>query len=303
MAWRFVPNFKPKGRQKLEYWGALSLFISLLALLLALTVGQEAGFSSPPILLLFGVSAISLAIFLGVEWNTEQPMIDLKMFRNILFSVNLVTGFITFLAISGVFILMPFYLENVLGYDTRQTGLLLAVLPIGLGVMAPIAGSLSDRFGSRPITLAGLLVLLASYWGLTTLSLETTTLGYVLHLLPLGIGMGIFQSPNNSAIMGTVPRERLGIASGLLSITRTLGQTVGIAVLGAFWASRVMTYTGEALSGGATTAPQMAQVAGLHDTYMISTGLLVLGVILSVWGLFQERRLRRLTVAQADSRP
>lgn len=303
MAWRFVPNFKPKGRQKFDYWGALSLFISLLALLLALTVGQEVGFNSPVILSLFGVSALLLALFLAIELNTEQPMIDLKMFRNLLFSVNLITGFFTFLTISGVFILMPFYLENVLEYNTRQTGLLLAVVPVGLGIVAPISGSLSDRFGSRPITVIGLLVLLLSYVGLSTLSQETSTLGYILRLLPLGIGMGIFQSPNNSAIMGTVPRERLGIASGLLSITRTLGQTVGIAVLGAFWASRVLFYSGGAVSGGATTAPQFAQVSGLHDTYLISTVVLGLGVILSVWGLLQERRLRRLAVAQADSRP
>ena len=303
MAWRFVPNFTPKGQQKFDYWGALTLFISLLSVLLALTVGQEAGFSSPPILLLFAVSAIFLAIFLVIEWNTDQPMIDLKIFRNILFSVNLVTGFITFVAIAGVFILMPFYLENVLGYDTRQTGLMLAVLPLGLGVMAPIAGSLSDRFGSRPISVVGLLALLAGYWSLTSLSPESTVLGYVLRLLLLGLGMGIFQSPNNSAIMGSVPRERLGIASGLLSVTRTLGQTVGIAILGAFWASRVITYAGGDVSGGATSAPPTAQIPALHDTYMLSTVLVGLGVILSVWGLFQERRLRRLTMAQADSRP
>jgi EmrB/QacA subfamily drug resistance transporter len=302
MAWRFVPNFKPKGRQKFDYWGALTLFISLLALLLALTVGQELGFSSLPILILFGVSLVFLGLFLMIELNTDQPMIDLKMFRNLLFSVNLVTGFITFVTIAGVFILIPFYLENILGYDTRQTGLLLAVIPVGLGAVAPISGSLSDRFGSRPITVIGLVVLLFGYIGLTTLSRETTTLGYILRLLPLGIGMGIFQSPNNSAIMGTVPRERLGIASGLLSITRTLGQTVGIASLGAFWASRTLLYSGEVVTGGATNAPQFAQVRGLHDTYMVSAVILGLGLVLSLWGLFQERRLRRLAVAQADSR-
>jgi EmrB/QacA subfamily drug resistance transporter len=293
MAWRFVPDFKPMGRQQFDYWGALSLFISLLALLLALTVGQETGFSSPLILALFGVWAIFQMLFLVIETNTPQPMVDLKLFRNLLFSVNLVTGFITFVTIAGVFLLMPFYLENLLGYNTRQTGLLLAVLSIGLGAVAPIAGSLSDRFGSRPITLIGLAVLLISYLSLSTLNSETTTLGYIVRLLLLGVGMGIFQSPNNSAVMGAVPRERLGIASGLLSVTRTLGQTVGFAALGAFWAGRVMFYTGGAVSGGATTAAQFAQVSGLRDAYLVSAVLLGLGLILSLWGLFQERQLRR----------
>jgi MFS family permease len=77
-------------------------------------------------------------------------MIDLRLFQNLLFSINLVTGFITFVAIAGVFILMPLYLENVLGYDTRQVGYLLAIVPIALGIAAPISGSLSDRLGTRP---------------------------------------------------------------------------------------------------------------------------------------------------------
>jgi EmrB/QacA subfamily drug resistance transporter len=299
MAWRFVPNFRPLGRQRFDYWGAVTLFISLLALLLALTLGQELGFGNTRISLLLGGWLIFLIVFLIIETRTVQPMIDLKIFRNILFSVNLVTGFLTFVAIAGVFILLPFYLEDVLNYNTQQVGFLLAVIPVGLGIFAPISGALSDRFGTRPITVLGLITLLMGYVGLTGLSTETTTWGYILRLIPIGIGMGIFQSPNNSAIMGNVPRERLGVASGLLSITRTLGQTVGIAILGALWAIRVMFHTDGFLAGGATTALGAAQVAGLHDTFVVVTILILLGLALSVWGLVQERRLRRqVAVAQ-----
>lgn len=300
MAWRFVPNFKPLGRQRFDYWGALTLFASLLALLLALTLGQLLGFGDSRVALLIGAWLVFLIVFLVIETGTAQPMIDLKIFRDILFSVNLVTGFLTFVAIAGIFILLPFYLEDVLSYNTQQVGFLLAVVPIGLGIFAPIAGALSDRFGTRPITVLGQITLLVGYAALTSLSTETTTWGYILRLIPVGIGMGIFQSPNNSAIMGTVPRERLGVASGLLSITRTLGQTVGIAILGALWAGRVMLYTGGFLAGGATTASGPAQVAGLHDTFVVVTILVFLGLALSVWGLVQERRLRgQLAVAQS----
>lgn len=300
MAWRFVPNFKPRGRQHFDYWGAFTLFTSLLGLLLALTLGQQLGFSDTRIYLLFGVWLLFLIVFLVIEIWTAQPMIDLKIFRNLLFSVNLVTGLVTFLAIGGLFILLPFYLEDVLQYNTQQVGFLLAVVPVGLGIFAPISGALSDRFGTRPITVLGLTTLLVGYAALIGLSTETTTWGYILRLIPIGIGMGIFQSPNNSAIMGTVPRERLGVASGLLSITRTLGQTVGIAILGALWASRVMFHAGGFLVGGATTAPGSAQVAGLHDTFVVVTILMLLGLALSVWGLIQERRLHgRVAVAQS----
>lgn len=299
MALRFIPAHKPVGKQRFDYPGAVSLFISLLALLLALTVGQQIGFGQRPIVALFIGWGVFLVLFIAIELKSSQPMIDLRLFRNMLLSINLVTGFITFVAIAGVFILMPFYLENVLGYNTRQVGYLLAVVPVMLGITAPVSGSMSDRFGTRPITVVGLVSLLIGYYAASTLNAQTTALGYIVRLLPIGIGMGIFQSPNNSAIMGSAPRERLGVVSGLLSITRTLGQTSGVAVMGALWAGRVFSYLGETLSEGATTAPAAAQIAGLHDTFVTAAILIAIALGLSIWGLVKERRSRRVVTSAA----
>jgi MFS family permease len=155
---------------------------------------------------------------------------------------------------------------------------------------APIAGSLSDRIGTRPITVLGLFVLVVGYYLVSTLSAQTTSLGYILRFMPIGIGMGIFQSPNNSAIMGAAPRARLGVASGLLAITRTVGQITGIAVLGAVWASRVTHLLGRTLGGGATAAPAGIQVAALQDTFLAVVILIGLALMLGGWGLVQERR-------------
>jgi hypothetical protein len=140
----------------------------------------------------------------------------------------------------------------------------------------------------------GLFVLLIGFLAVSTLSVETTAFGYVLRFLPIGIGIGVFQSPNNSAVMGAVPRTRLGVVSGLLSITRTLGQITGIAVLGALWASRVMIRAGHDLPDGATAAPAPAQVAGLTDTFTVVVIMIALALVLAVWGLVQERRSRPL---------
>jgi EmrB/QacA subfamily drug resistance transporter len=216
LAWRNVPDTRPGGQQRFDYGGAATLFISLLALLLGLTLAQETGFLSTVPLTLFGVFVLFLAIFIGLELRVAEPMIDLRLFRNRLLTINLVTGFLTFVAISGTLLLLPFYLETVLGFSVQQVGLLLSVTPIALGVMAPIAGTLSDKLGSRPITLTGLSLLVVGYFTISTLSTETTVLGYVLRLLPVGLGMGIFQSPNNSVIMGAAPRHQLGVVSGLL---------------------------------------------------------------------------------------
>jgi len=104
--------------------------------------------------------------------------------------------------------------------------------------------------------------------------------------------MGVFQSPNNSSILGTAPRERLGIVSGMLAITRSLGQTIGIAVLGAVWAGRVFYYAGEKLTAGATAASPSSQAAGLHDTFLLIIPGFFIALCLAVWALFYERRQR-----------
>ncbi len=294
MVIRFVPSIKPAGGQRFDLLGAVTLFASLMALLVALTLGQQVGLTDPSILALLAVWLAFLAIFIAIEWKSRQPMVDLQLFRNRLFNVNLITGFVTFVSMSGTIILMPFYLENVLGYEPRSVGFLLAIVPIAVGITAPMSGALSDRVGTRPITVIGLLMLLFGFFAVSTLSLQTTAPGYVVRFLPIGIGMGIFQSPNNSAIMGAVPRTRLGVASGLLSMTRTLGQITGIAVLGALWASRVAHHAGGALPAGATSAPAAAQVAALSDSFYVIMVLLGLALMLAVWGLVQERRSRRL---------
>jgi EmrB/QacA subfamily drug resistance transporter len=290
LSMRFVPAFRPPGGQRFDAWGAIALCANLLCLSLALTVGQRLGFGDTRIVALFAGFAASLAIFIAVELRAEQPMIDLRLFRNRLLSVNLITGFFAFIAVAGSLILMPFYLENVMRLDTRQVGLMLAALPVGLGIVAPVSGWLSDRLGTRPIAVVGLAVLVVGYLMLSRLSAETDTLGFLVSFLPIGLGMGIFQSPNNSAIMGSAPRERLGVVSGLLSITRTLGQTTGIAVWGAVWAGRVFALTGAPLPGGATSAPPAIQVAALRDTYVGIVILIAAALGLGIWGLMHERR-------------
>ena len=141
---------------------------------------------------------------------------------------------------------MPFYLELVMMQPVARVGLLIAVVPLVLAILGPLSGSLSDRFGTRPVSIVGLILLVIGYLTASTVTATIAIpLGYILRMLPIGLGMGVFQSPNNSAIMGAAPRTRLGIASSMLSLTRTLGQTAGIAVMGAFFASRLNYYAGQ----------------------------------------------------------
>ncbi len=227
-------------------------------------------------------------------------MMDLRLFQNRLFSVNLLTGFMVFIAMSGTILLMPFYLEGILGHTTEQVGLLMAVVPLATGLIAPFSGSLSDRIGTRPMTVAGLGVLVMGFLAVSTLSLTTTSLGYILRFLPVGLGLGIFQSPNNSR-SGAAPRDRLGVVSGLLALTRTVGQTTGIALGGSpCGRGGTLVHAGQVYPGGATTAPATAQVMGLHNVLLALAGLLVVALGLAAWALMESRRQAQ-TMAQTVS--
>ena len=284
MVFRFIQQSTPPGKkQKFDCPGALFIFISLLSLLLGLTFGQQKGFNQLSVFCFIAVWAVTLIIFIVIEIKSAHPMINPGFFKNRIFSINLINGFITFIGVAGTIILLPFYLQNILRYPTVLVGLLLCVVPVALGITSPISGILSDRFGTRLISTIGLVIVFFGFYSISTLTEFTSTTGYILRLLPLGLGMGIFQSPNNSAVMGSLPKEHLGVASGLLAMSRTLGQTVGVAVLGALWAGRTFYYTGSTLPGGATVAPVNARISALHDTFLITVGLLSICLILSIW--------------------
>ncbi len=291
LALRHVPNTKPPRGQTFDVVGALLMSVALFSLSLALTLGQEAGFTSPPILGLFALSAVAAAAFVLVELRVRSPMLELRLFKSPMLSVSVVTGFLTFSCLSATFFLLPFYLEGVLGFDVGQVGLLLGAAPLAMGLVSPISGTLSDRLGIRRLTLLGLVIIAGVYYGFTTIGIDTTPVHYLLLAVPLGIGIGIFQSPNNSAIMGSVPPEYMGIGGGLLTITRLLGQISGIAVLGSIWAASVAAASvGGLPPEGAPAADPVAQVAGLHTTFIIAGAIMTISVLVGVWGMRRERR-------------
>jgi EmrB/QacA subfamily drug resistance transporter len=297
MVLRFVPARRPQGNQTFDFYGAGTLFICMASYLLALSFMQIEGFNDPLVYILLAVGVVMTAVFIWVEYKAREPMIDLHLFVNRLFSINLVTCFLTFVASAGITLLIPLYLQNVMGFDTQKTGILMVVSPLVMAVVAPFSGAISDRVGSRVLTTIGLVIAGIGYLAFTSLSEHTSTIAYILSYAAIGAGMGIFQAPNNSAVMGSAPKERLGVASGLLSLTRVLGQTVGIAVLGALWESDVFKYAGPVHVTDATLAPIHAQVAGLHDALVFIVAIVVVGIIFSSWALVTVQRAKRNAIA------
>lgn len=287
---RFIPNVPARPGQRFDFVGAGAFFVSLLGVLVGMTMAQDRGFSDPTVLLLIGLGLVFLVGFIVIERRVAEPMLDLTLFRSRLLRVNLFTGWTVFIGVSGLLILLPFYLENVRGYQPRTVGLIVAAVPVALIFVAPASGLLSDRIGPRPVTVAGLAVLVVAYGLISLVGMGASLMLLVIVLLPIGVGAGIFQSPNNSAVLGSVPQHRLGVTSAMLTITRITGQITGIAVLGTVWAMRVSAISGA--RGDATAAPPAAQAQAFQDTARLVAVLMAASLALATWGWLTERRER-----------
>ncbi len=286
---RFVPHSHVIAKnERFDRAGALILLITLIAYALGMTVGQGLGFGSPLVLGLLIFSVLGIAVLLYVEGHVGQPMIDLSLFRNILFGINLLMGFLVFFVLAGNFIL-PYFLELVRGYSAEQVGLLIMAQPVMMGLVAPAAGSLSDRFGSRIISLIGLAILVIGSWLMSTMQIDITPLGFILRMAPLGIGFGMFQSPNNSAIMGAAPRNRLGIASGLLSLSRTLGNVSGLPLMGAIYTGIVLAAGNMPAGADITTASAIPLTIGVQGTFRIAAYIMAGATVLAATAYLIDR--------------
>jgi EmrB/QacA subfamily drug resistance transporter len=280
MAHRFIPQSSPPGGQRFDFLGAGLFFVTLITMLLGLSFGQEIGFTNWRVVALIATSIVGALGFLTYERRVDQPMLDLAMFTNSDFSIGLLNGYLVFVALAGMFITAPFFLSDTLGLSTRAVGLTLAASPVMIGITSPFSGRLSDRIGPRPVAAVGLTVVVIGYLLMQTLTESSSAWHVVLTMLPIGAGMGIFQSPNNSAIMGAVRPERLGVAGGMLGLNRLIGQITGIAGLSTFWVARLGARAAQ--SGGAAGA------GAFRDVTLVGGALTAVAALLA-WNAFRVR--------------
>jgi EmrB/QacA subfamily drug resistance transporter len=277
-------------KQKFDIVGTIILTITLTTFTLGITFLQSKGLHSYTALILLITSGISLAIFLVVETSLSQPMLDVRIFKSLEFSLGLGLRLLGNLVMAGAIFMLPFFLKLVKQYPTEQAGLLLAVPPIIIVLTAPISGILADRYGARFISLIGLLLMAVGCLVVSTFDTKLTVISYVLGIIPYGLGVGMFQSPNNSAIMGAAPADSLGIASGLLSLSRILGQTVGVPLVGTIFSFVTITNAHLSSNMDVTNAPIESLVFGTQMTFRFVSGLLLISIILAVGLWWLEKR-------------
>jgi MFS family permease len=255
---------------------------------LGLTVGPPVGgmllaaFGWPSIFLV-NLPVGALTILMGLRLlprdarlpdPAADPLFDARLLRAPVFVAAIAALFASFVALFAVVFLAPFYLQNVAGLTPDKVGQVLVVAPVLLFAVAPLAGALSDRFGTRRLALAGLALMTAGLlllaWRLGAATTRPAGVGEMIAgLFVLGLGQGVFQPPNSSAAMGSVPAARLGLAGGMIATTRNFGMLVGMALAATTYDAREAVH--RAAGAGAIAAAGM----GMRDALVL--GALVAG--------------------------
>jgi EmrB/QacA subfamily drug resistance transporter len=266
--------------------GAILLAIGFAALTLGLSFGEEWGWNSPGTLSAFGVGLVALSIAIYVERRIAHPVLDLHLIANRTYSMGTVTFMLCMLALFAPGFILPFYFEQLRGFSTIHTGLMMTPLPLALALAAPLSGSLADRIGSRWLSPLGLTIACLGLFLLSQLNTQSSTWDVLWRLALTGFGQGLFQSPNTRTLMGAVSVDAQGEASGLLATGRVIAQSTSVALAGT-----IFTALGAAAAGTLLAAPgaqhlvptrllalQSTFIGGFHASLLVCALCAALGI-------------------------
>lgn len=280
--------------EKFDPIGATTFSVGLVSLLAALTLGIQFSWTSPPILALFALFVVMLAFFLWWERRPSTPVLDFTLFRARVYSFSVLTAMMQALALFSVNFLIVFYLIGVRGYDPLKAALLLIPLPSMIALFAPVSGWVSDKIGARIPATVGLLIQGTALFWFTRLTATMPYWQIAGGLALMGLGGGMFYSPNTSAAMNAAPSHRLGVASATLATLRQVGMVTSFALSLAVAAASLPRDTMMRLFVGTNVAlgSQITQqfVIGMHSAFWVS---LVLCIIAAGFSMVRGKENRR----------
>jgi EmrB/QacA subfamily drug resistance transporter len=282
------------GRIRLDLKGAFFSSAGIFCVVLGMSQINKFGFGSLQVGLLIGLGLLSLFGFMLIERRVEEPIVDLALFKNRVFSSATWSLFLTFVAVPGYILIMPFYLMNGVGLRASAAGLLMAVNAMTTIVVGPISGSLSDRFGPVWFSTIGAAATGAAFYFMRGFDLETHITTVVPVLILLGVGVGCFQPSNNSIIMGAVTRENLGTASALIATQRQVGLSLGMALAGSLFSARRAVYQAELLGQDLNSdyVLRLSIPLAFQDVLLISVFICLFVVLLCLFS--GERKMRTI---------
>jgi EmrB/QacA subfamily drug resistance transporter len=281
------------GRE-VDYAGVALLTAGLTALVLALVEGNSWGWGSPEIVALIAGSVILLGLFAAIERRVRAPMVEFGLFASRNFIGSVTVAFIVTFAMLGMFFFLALYMQNILGYTPLEAGVRFLPTTLMIMAVAPLAGRLSDRIGPRWPIVAGMTLTTVSLFLFTQIGDGTTYSDLLPAFVLMGVGVALTMSPMSTAAMNAVPVAKAGIASGVLSMSRMIGGTFGVAAIGALFQSE---------AGSALTSSREAFISALGDAMWLSTSVAALGVIVGLTLIESHKRGSTAEAERAEAAP
>jgi EmrB/QacA subfamily drug resistance transporter len=246
--------------RRVDVPGMAALSVALTALVLALVEGNQWGWGSPGMVGLLIAAAAGLAAFVVLEPRVRTPIVDFAFFRSRTFFGANAAALIVSFAMFAMFFFIALYMQGILGYSPLQAGLRFLPSTLMVMVTAPIAGRLADRVGPRPLMTIGLTVVALALFLLTRIDMRTDYGDLLPAFVLMGFGLALTISPMSTAAMNSVSQDKAGVASGILSMTRMVGGTLGVAALGALFQHLAADRLANALAGTGISAAQREDI-------------------------------------------
>jgi EmrB/QacA subfamily drug resistance transporter len=263
-------------KEAFDWAGGFMLALCFGSLLFALTHGYNWGYGSIKFILMLFFSLASLILVVKIEMRVKFPVIEPSLMKIRLFTLPVVSAVIIFASLFIIVFLMPFYLMYPGGYSVKQAGYILVTLFISLLFVSPVAGSISDRIGSRLLCTLGMAILCISFLCMAWLPPAAPPLAIAWRLALAGIGTAVFLSPNSAVTMNSAPVKYRGIAAAMVAMARNAGMVFGVAIAGAIFNSFFYK-----LSGGHTLrvyTPELQEVFMAAFHYAMAAGAVLSGI-------------------------
>ena len=235
-AWLVMEREDTSNREKIsfDWFGFLCLSAALIGGLLALSNGQEEGWTSNYVITCFSIATVGMVLFLGIESSIENPLLDLSLFTHRNYSLSLILALFRSIGLFGSVFLLPIFLENLVGYTTIQTGLVLMPGAVTIAVMMPLSGKMADRYSAKVLVTLGTLITGVSFIMYADLDPLSGMPVFVIPQIIRGVGMALMMAPLMATAINSVPRHQIATASSFLNVVQRVGGSFGIAILNAF---------------------------------------------------------------------
>jgi EmrB/QacA subfamily drug resistance transporter len=294
---KFFPKDVPAKDQKMDYPGALLYAVAIVPLLTSLQQGYAAGYTSMVTISGIGISVISFTAFFTLQRKKTMPLLDLSIYKNRLYSIGVLTAFILSFLHSFQSIIIPFYMQGVLGTPANIAGMYMSISPVITVLITPVSGMLSDKVGGEKLGFVGQGIILTGMILMATLTKNSQVFTMVIYFSIINFGFALFQAPNNAQIMSNVAKDKLGIGGSASFAVRNIGSSIGVALTTGILYGGMSKHLGYHVTGYVRdSGMDDAFMYGMRNTFIVSCAFCLVGVVVSIYGAIAASKGKKTDV-------